>query len=80
MRILLLIHITLLISLAGCASDNTDKTKILGADKDEFGCVGSAGYSWCARTKQCERPWELAKKAGFENTSESFENYCKITN
>lgn len=47
-----------------------------GSDRDEHGCIPSAGYSWCERTSQCERPWELAEKNGFENTSEAFERFC----
>lgn len=30
----------------------------VGADKDEHGCIGSAGYSWCEAKKKCLRPWE----------------------
>lgn len=48
----------------------------MGADRDEHGCIRSAGYHWCARTKQCERPWELARNKGFENNKESFDRYC----
>jgi predicted amidohydrolase YtcJ len=47
-----------------------------GSDRDEQGCIRSAGYHWCERTQQCERPWELAKREGFENTAEAFEAWC----
>ncbi len=30
----------------------------LGSDRDEHGCIGSAGYSWCPLTDKCQRPWE----------------------
>ena len=50
---------------------------VVGADKDAHGCIGSAGYQWCATTKNCERAWELAKVKGFENTAEEFKNFCK---
>ena len=53
-----------------------NKGKRVGGDRDEHGCIKSAGYSWCARTNQCERPWELAKKHGFENTQEAFDKFC----
>ena len=49
---------------------------LVGGDMDEHGCKGSAGYRWCSRLEQCVRPWELAKKAGFENTPEQFDAYC----
>ena len=47
-----------------------------GSDLDPHGCKPSAGYTWCARTGKCERPWELAKANGFENTPEGFKAFC----
>ncbi len=47
-----------------------------GSDKDAHGCIGSAGYKWCAKTNQCERPWELAKKEKFEKSAEAFNSFC----
>jgi len=29
-----------------------------GSDRDAHGCIGSAGYSWCAAKNACIRPWE----------------------
>jgi hypothetical protein len=31
---------------------------LLGGDRDEHGCIGSAGYSWCELKQKCIRPWE----------------------
>lgn len=31
---------------------------IVGWDKDEHGCIGSAGYTWDEASQQCVRPWE----------------------
>lgn len=31
---------------------------IVGGDKDEHGCIGSAGYSWCEEKQKCLRGWE----------------------
>ncbi len=33
-------------------------TPIVGGDKDAHGCIGSAGYSWCAVKNKCLRVWE----------------------
>lgn len=30
----------------------------LGGDRDEFGCIGSAGFSWCEAKKKCIRVFE----------------------
>ena len=27
---------------------------MLGSDRDEFGCIASAGYSWCNYTQTCQ--------------------------
>ncbi|MEA3419503.1 MAG: peptidase [Campylobacterota bacterium] len=58
------------------AASQAEKTNKAGSDRDAHGCIASAGYSWCEKTKLCERPWELAKKQKFEKTSETFDNYC----
>jgi putative lipoprotein len=50
-----------------------------GADRDEHGCIRSAGYSWCAKEDKCVRPWELAKEKGFASTEEAFRAYCSGT-
>ena len=49
---------------------------VAGADADEHGCRASAGYNWCAKTSNCERPWELASRSGFENNADSFDKFC----
>lgn len=33
-------------------------SQLLGGDKDEHGCIGSAGYSWCEAKQKCLREWE----------------------
>lgn len=42
-----------------------------GADKDEHGCLPSAGYSWCEATSSCIRPWE----EGIQSPSD-FKEHC----
>ncbi|BAF73390.1 amidohydrolase [Sulfurovum sp. NBC37-1] len=53
------------------------KPKLIGGDKDAHGCIGTAGFKWCAKTNKCERPWELAKEKKFENTAEAFNGFCQ---
>jgi hypothetical protein len=74
-----ILTICLITFLSGCDSNQdsgNEQPGMTGSDRDEHGCIGSAGYQWCERTRQCERPWELAEKEGFENTPEQFEAYC----
>lgn len=47
-----------------------------GSDRDAHGCIGSAGYTWCRQSGQCERPWELAKAKGFDDMPAAFAAYC----
>lgn len=30
---------------------------IVGNDRDEHGCIGSAGYTWDTQKKECVQPW-----------------------
>ncbi|MFH1365803.1 MAG: GerMN domain-containing protein [Patescibacteria group bacterium] len=46
---------------AGTKNDSVPQDiseNLVGNDKDEHGCIGSAGYSWCAEKKKCLRVWE----------------------
>ena len=49
---------------------------MLGSDRDEHGCIGSAGYSWCAREAACVRPWELAQQRELAAGKEAFDAVC----
>jgi putative hemolysin len=35
-----------------------DTNRVVGGDKDEHGCIHSAGYSWCEEKQKCLRIWE----------------------
>lgn len=48
-----------------------------GSDRDVHGCIGSAGYSWCAKENSCVQPWVLAASKHFENSRPVFDAYCK---
>ena len=62
--------------LTACAKKPEPQQRLLGADRDIHGCIGSAGYLWCAKDNLCVRPWELAKEKGFENDEASLSKYC----
>lgn len=72
---LLLVLSFVFISACSQESSGDGETKP-GGDRDAHGCIASAGYSWCPRTQQCERPWELAEQHGFENTEKGYRQYC----
>jgi predicted amidohydrolase YtcJ len=50
----------------------------VGSDRDDNGCIPSAGYRWCVQLEQCVRPWELATEHEFENTPEQFSAFCDV--
>lgn len=64
--------------LGGCAGahEPAAKAPMPGSDRDAHGCIASAGYAWCAGTQRCERPWELARERGFDNSAEAFKRFC----
>jgi hypothetical protein len=69
----------LLTALAACGAavqNTTPPAPRVGADRDEQGCIGSAGYAWCARENACVRPWELARREGFELSAAALKRYC----
>ncbi|PIP26479.1 MAG: hypothetical protein CO140_03550 [Candidatus Moranbacteria bacterium CG_4_9_14_3_um_filter_40_7] len=50
-------------SAVGRTGDNCEFSpcpddKLVGNDKDEHGCIGSAGYVWCEAKQKCLRVWE----------------------
>lgn len=74
MRILFIAAFSLIV--IGCTPGAVDQPMV-GADRDASGCIAAAGYSWCERTRQCERPWELAQSEGFDNSDEAFTQFCE---
>ena len=66
----------LLITSAAACTQPTRAPVSFGADQDDHGCRASAGYAWCTRTQQCERPWELAQRERIENTKAAFDAFC----
>jgi hypothetical protein len=45
--------------LSGCAQQQPlPPAPIVGNDADAHGCIGSAGYTWCAAKQKCLREWE----------------------
>jgi len=70
---------------AGCAESAKAPSKpaspVVGADRDAQGCIGSAGYAWCAREARCVRPWELAqekKSQELASSAEAFKAFCAV--
>ena len=74
-RALILIIFVIALFLTVCAKKPEAK-RLVGADKDIHGCIGSAGYLWCTKENLCVRPWELAKDKNIENNEESLNKYC----
>ena len=40
------------------AGPSKSEAPVIGGDRDEHDCIGSAGYSWCEERQACIRPWE----------------------
>ena len=79
-RLVVLTAALLGITAASASDEPTaagQQTPTVGADRDDHGCIPSAGYRWCAKANECVRPWELANEKGLEPTPEAFEDYCR---
>lgn len=53
----LLVGITLLTSCA-----HSTLGRLVGSDRDEHGCIGSAGYTWSYALHDCVRLWEAGTR------------------
>ena len=52
---------------------------LVGGDRDEHGCIGSAGYSWDAENAKCVRPWENEFGSPFVVKAKSFNFKFRIS-
>jgi len=52
---------------------------LVGNDRDEHGCLGSAGYSWCEVKNKCLRTWEEKCESALVTTNETA-NWKTYTN
>jgi len=53
---------------------------LIGGQKDEHGCLGPAGYSWCPSTQKCQRMWEeycAEYKDNYRGTSTPITNFAE---
>lgn len=41
---------------------NTEETPMVGGDRDEHGCIGSAGYTWSALRGECIQVFEVGTR------------------
>ena len=59
-KICLLFFMSASILLAGCgnAKNKKGEDNLVGNDKDDHGCIASAGYTWSEVRKDCIRLWE----------------------
>lgn len=52
-----LIFVLVLISIAFILYYG-EAEKPIGGERDEYGCLGPAGYQWCPSKQKCMRMWE----------------------
>ncbi|RLE46581.1 hypothetical protein DRJ22_01575 [Candidatus Woesearchaeota archaeon] len=63
-KIVFLMFVLALLFLSACkvaevnVSDKKVDAPIIGGDRDEHGCIASAGYTWCESKQKCLRLWE----------------------
>lgn len=61
-RVIILLSVFVAISsfIFSLSKKSENEPPLLGGDKDENGCIESAGYSWCEPKQKCLRIWEEA--------------------
>merc|ERR1711881_630658 len=45
-------------TISEAEEDGHAHVHMVGGEKDENGCLASAGYTWCGAKGKCLRPWE----------------------
>lgn len=74
-KIYLMLFVGVGMALASCGNSQNKKNEspVVGSDKDEHGCIASAGYIWSEVQKDCIRLWEkgvrMESVADKENTA-----------
>lgn len=55
-------------TLSACKSSSSME-KLVGGDRDDHGCIPSAGYTWSEALHQCVQIWEIGERfdAGQKN-------------
>ncbi len=76
MRQLFLILSTNIILLSCSTKKNADI--MVGNDKDDHGCIGSAGYQWSQTKKTCIRPFEQGTKLNAVSSSSTLAAYILV--
>ena len=69
----LVLCLTLLMSCG--TSNNENKTKLVGNDRDEHGCIASAGYQWSELLHDCKRPFEKGIRLNAANENQTYAAY-----
>lgn len=80
MKIYAIAALVLLVGVmfAGCVSSEDNSSTIVGDDRDEHGCIGSAGYTWCEPKQKCLREWE--ESCDEETLEQKAQAYCDQEN
>ena len=71
---ILLFCMGLLMSCGPKSNQHTNKP-VVGADKDEHGCIASAGYSWSELLQECIRPFEKGVRLNSTDEKNSLAAY-----
>lgn len=49
-----------LVGVAACSHSTFGR--LVGSDRDDHGCIGSAGYTWSNALHDCVRVWEVGER------------------
>merc|ERR550534_3544005 len=61
---------------------SNEEGSVVGEVRDDNGCLGSAGYTWCEKQNKCVRSWELQgeweDECVAETTASSYDDITKF--
>lgn len=80
------LFIFFIVLLASCQSSNNaatskvmaDTLSIVGNDKDDKGCIASAGYKWSQLRNDCVRPFEDGITLEILNTANTYQTAAYV--
>ena len=56
--LMLLVGVGMALASCGNSQNKKNESPVVDSDKDEHGCIASAGYTWSEVQKDCIRLWE----------------------
>lgn len=78
-NLVMLLKYSLFLLFATITACSSIEPEPVGSDRDEYGCLPSAGYLWCERSQTCERSWETTDATKIEDPEVKVQADCEVS-